>query len=282
MNLESAYNKCREIAVTHYENFPVGSLLFPKKERKYIYSIYAFARTADDIADSGELNEKGKLHKLDEMWLKLESIEKNEQVDDWIFIALSDTINKIGIPVREFKDLLKAFKQDSVKQTYSEFDELLEYSQYSANPIGHLVLYVSGIKDENMLKLSDSVCTALQLANFWQDVSRDLDIGRIYIPEVEMKKHNYNYDLLIRREENNDFIALMKSLVDRTKVIFENGKPLDAMLSGRLKYEFRTMYRGGMEILRKIEKLNYRVLTERVKINTTDKLKIIFKIFNKI
>lgn len=282
MNLENAYIKCREIATGHYENFPVASFLFPKKNRKYIYSIYTFARTADDIADSDRLSVGEKLKGLDLMWKNLEKIEKGENAEDEIFFALTDTVNTLNIPVMEFKDLLTAFKQDSVKQRYDRFEELLEYSKYSANPIGHLVLYVSGFKDKHLFDLSDNTCTALQLANFWQDVSLDLEIGRVYIPKEEMKKFNYNYDMLFEGIENNDFINLMKSLVNDTKLIFQNGKKLEKELSGRLKYEFRTIYRGGMEILRKIESIDYRVLSERVKISTAGKIKLLSKIFNKI
>jgi hydroxysqualene synthase len=282
MNLENAYKKCREIATGHYENFPVASFLFPKKNRKYIYSIYAFARTADDIADSDRLIVGEKLKRLDLMWNNLEKIENGENVEDEIFFALTDTIKTLNIPVKEFKDLLTAFKQDSVKQRYDRFEELLEYSKYSANPIGHLVLYVSGLKDTHLFDLSDKICTALQLANFWQDVSLDLKIGRVYIPKEEMNKHNYNYDMLFEGIENSNFLNLMKSLVNNTKFIFQNGKKLESELSGRLKYEFRTIYRGGMDILRKIENIDYRVLSKRVKLGSTDKIKLLFKIFNKI
>lgn len=282
MTPEDAYNKCREIATTHYENFPVGSLLFPAKSRKYIYSIYSFARTADDIADSGKLNKENKIEHLNRMWRNLESIENGEAIDDFIFIALADTIKALNIPVQEFKDLLTAFKQDSVRQKYDKFDELIEYSRYSANPVGHLVLYVSGLNNEKLFNLSDKICTALQLANFWQDVSVDLKIGRVYIPKDEMEKCNYNYDLLFQGNENNDFITLMKHLVNKTRAIFEEGKYLESELSGRLKYEFRTIYRGGMEILNKIDSVNYRVLSERVEISNFGKLKLLFKIFNKI
>ena len=282
MNLESSYKKCREIATKHYENFPVGSLLFPKKSRKYIYSIYAFARTADDIADSVVLSVDDKLNALNEMWRKLEMIEKNEAADDDIFFALSDTVKSLKIPVTEFKNLLTAFKQDSVKQKYDKFSELLDYSRYSANPVGHLVLYVSGYYDKRLFELSDYVCTALQLANFWQDVSVDLKMGRVYIPEEEMEKYNYNYELLFQRKENNDFIILMKSLVDNTKLFFEKGKSLENELSGRLKYEFKTIYRGGMKILKKIEDIHYRVLSERVSIKTSEKILLFSKIFKKL
>lgn len=279
MNLENAYLYCRKIAAGHYENFPVGSLLFPKRSRKYIYSIYSFARTADDIADSDKLTVEEKLSGLNELEKKLDLIEKGEEVQDEIFFALSDTINTLSIPAQEFRDLLTAFKQDSVKQKYDYFSELLEYSRYSANPIGHLVLYVSGMKDEKLFKLSDSICTALQLANFWQDVSLDAKIGRVYIPNGEMQKNNYSYDLLFVGIENDNFVNLMKSLVDKTGILFQNGKELENYLGGRLKYEFRMIYRGGMSILKKIEEIEYKVLSKRVKISTAGKFNILLKIF---
>jgi hydroxysqualene synthase len=282
MNLKNAYLYCRKIALGHYENFPVGSLLFPRESRKYIYSIYSFARTADDIADSDNLSENEKLSGLYEMESKLEQIENGSQAEDEIFFALADTIKTLNIPVKEFKDLLTAFKQDSVKHKYEEFSELLEYSKYSANPVGHLVLYVSGLKDEKLFKLSDNICTALQLANFWQDVSVDLKMHRIYIPNNEMTKYNYDYDKLFDGIQDDNFVNLMKNLVDKTRDIFLKGKELENYLNGRLKYEFRAIYRGGMNILEKIEENNYRVLTGRVKIETQDKFNILFNVFNKL
>jgi squalene synthase HpnC len=280
MNLENAYLYCRKIAVKHYENFPVGSVLFPKRSRNFIYSIYTFARTADDIADSDKLTVDEKLRRLNEFEKKLGLIEKGEVFQEEIFFALADTIKSLNIPVQEFRDLLTAFKQDSVKQRYDDFNELLEYSKYSANPVGHLVLYISEISDEKLFKFSDCVCTALQLANFWQDVSVDSETGRVYIPFDEMQKNDYNYTMLFDGIENENFIKLMKSLVDKTRVLFDNGKELEKDLSGRLKYEFRTIFRGGMEILNKIESIKYKVLSQRVKISSADKFKILLKIFN--
>lgn len=282
MNLENAYLYCKKIATEHYENFPVGSLLFPKKNRKYIFSIYSFARTADDIADSDKLSEIEKINGLNELEKKLNCIENGEEVRDEIFIALKDTISTLEIPIKEFKDLLTAFKQDAIQQRYGEFSELLEYSKYSANPIGHLVLFVSGLKDEKLFGLSDNICTALQLANFWQDVSIDSKINRVYIPYKEMEKYDYNYDFLFEGIENEKFVKLMKYLVDETKEIFIKGKELENYLNGTLKYEFRTIYRGGMSILEKIETINYKVLTKRVKISNYDKIKLLLKLFNKL
>ncbi|MBK8554077.1 MAG: squalene/phytoene synthase family protein [Ignavibacteria bacterium] len=204
IDFDHAYRFCKEIANSHYENFPVGSLLIPSNKRKYIYSIYAFARYADDIADSDNLSGDEKLRRLNELDDDLSKIEKkdlNNFLTDtkYIFIALSNTIDELKIPIKEFRDLLKAFRQDAVKQRYTVFEELVDYSKLSANPIGHLVLYVFGYtpdKDKTCFEYSDSICTALQLTNFWQDVSVDLKIDRIYIPEKLMNEYNYNENML--------------------------------------------------------------------------------------
>lgn len=281
-----AYKYCKEITLSHYENFPVGSLLIPKSKRKYIYSIYAFARTADDIADSDKYSSDLKLKKLDEFEIELGKI-KNGETDSLIadtkniFLALYHTCIDLKIPVQELSNLLNAFKQDSVKQRYSSFDELLEYSDYSANPVGHLVLYVFGFNPEKNLqcfKLSDKICTALQLTNFWQDVSVDLKIDRVYIPGNLMKEFNYNYDMLYSKIENDNFRKIIQKLTDRTRDLFEEGKEILNCINGRLKLEVKTTIAGGMEILNKIEKINYNVLSQRVKISSIDKIKLAGKL----
>lgn len=288
MQIESdnAYKYCKEIAIRHYENFPVGSLLIPKKKSKYIYSIYAFARHADDIADSEKYSSSSKLNMLVEFENELAKIEINE-LDSLntdtrnIFIALYYTIKDLKIPVTEFKRLLVAFKQDAVKQKYSTFEELVQYSEYSANPIGHLVLYVFGyntVEDTKCFYLSDKVCTALQITNFWQDVSLDLKIGRVYIPENLMKEYNYNYDMLNEKVENDDFRKIIQTLIDKTRGLFDEGKGILNFIDGRLKLEIKATIAGGMQILNKIEKINYNVLSERVKISAIDKLKLAGKI----
>lgn len=284
--LVHAYNFCKEIAVGHYENFPVGSLLIPANKRNYIYSIYAFARTADDIADSGILKSNEKIRLLNEYDEELDKISRKDlqslrKDSKQIFIALSNTIDKVKFPEKELRDLLTAFKMDSVKQTHQSFDDLLEYSSYSANPVGHLVLYVFGFdpeKNKQTFEYSDKICTALQLTNFWQDVKRDLDIGRVYLPVNVMKDFNYDLKMLNEKIENDDFRRMIKSLVDKTKAIFDEGKDIVKDTSGRLRLELKATIAGGNEILNKIGKLNYNVLSERVKINNIDKIKILGKI----
>lgn len=289
IDIDIAYSYCKNLAKKHYENFPVGSLLIPSDKRKYIYSIYAFARTADDIADSDILSQAEKLKLLIDYENELTNIELNKSNpgnDDIrnIFAALSNTIKELNIPVKEFRDLLTAFKQDAVKQRYDDFDELLNYSHYSADPIGHLVLYVFGynqVKDKKCFEYSDKICTALQLTNFWQDVSVDLKFGRIYIPQNTMKDFNYNEIKLFDKTENGDFRKIISHLSERTKILFEDGKKITDYIDGRLKYELKATIAGGLEILRKIEKINYNVLSQRVTISKINKLKILVKIFSK-
>ncbi|MFZ1323436.1 MAG: squalene synthase HpnC [Ignavibacteria bacterium] len=286
---ESAYEYCRNLAVSHYENFPVGSVLIPKDKRKYVYAVYAFSRYADDIADSSDLDANVKLEKLEGLETELDKIE-NKSANGFsietknIFLALFDTVNKLNIPVMEFRNLLSAFKQDSVGKVYKNFDELLDYSNRSANPVGHLVLYIFGYDPENdakVFELSDKVCTALQLANFWQDVSVDLKMDRIYVPEDIMLKNNYSAKLLSEKVENEDFRKIINELADSTDELFETGSALTGLLSGRLKLEIKATINGGREIINKIREIKYNVLTKRVSLSKRDKFKIIFKAFIK-
>jgi len=289
MQIDYAYRLCKEFTLRHYENFPVGSFLIPADKRKYIYSIYSFARYSDDIADSTEYTEIEKLQKLSELESELKKIYKTDpdiqdslvKETEFIFIALSHTVNELKIPIEEFVNLLKAFRQDSVKQSYSEFNELINYSALSANPVGHLVLYVFGYNmtdHKDCFKYSDKICTALQLTNFWQDVSVDLNMQRVYIPERMMIENNYSMDMLFKKTENEDFKKIVKILVDKTKLLFLEGKGITKVVDGRLKYELKATIAGGMEILNKIEKIDYSVLSKRVKLSKTEKFKLLGKI----
>lgn len=287
--LDYAYSHCKSVAASHYENFPVGSLLIPGNKRKFIYSIYAFARYADDVADNEEFGEEEKVKRLNELDNELTKVEYHKTDSllpetENIFIALSNTVEELKIPVQEFRNLLIAFKQDSVKQRYDEFEELISYSAFSANPIGHLVLYVFGYTpgpDKNIFTCSDKICTALQLTNFWQDVSPDLKINRVYIPGKIMKEFDYTEQMLFENTENENFRRMIKDLVDKTKIIFEEGGGIFKLVSGRLRLELKATFEAGMEILKKIEEINYNVLRRRVKIDNIDKLKLLGKIFRK-
>lgn len=287
MQIDYAYSLCKEFTIRHYENFPVGSFLIPADKRKYIYSIYSFARYSDDIADSAEFTESEKLQKLNILETELTKVYKQDSkislIEDteFIFTALSHTVKKLNIPPEEFVSLLNAFRQDSVKQSYSDFHELIQYSDLSANPVGHLVLYVFGYdpkKSKECFEYSDKICTALQLTNFWQDVSADLKMGRVYIPENIMLENNYNMDMLFNKTENEDFRNILRLLVKRTNQLFEEGKDITKVVSGRLKYELKATISGGMEILKKIEKINYSVISQRVKLSKAEKFKLLGKI----
>jgi squalene synthase HpnC len=283
-SLEYSYDYCRNLTQNHYENFPVGSILIPKTIRKYIYPIYAFARTADDIADSSNLDSEEKLSQLNSMEAEIDKIDNKDTdfIDLYknIFLSLSDTIQRFKIPKQEFINLLNAFKQDSIKNRYDHFNDLIEYSGLSANPVGHLILYLFGNspeKNKEMFVYSDKICTALQLTNFWQDVKSDLEINRIYIPKTIMKEFNYSEDDLHNLKEDNNFILLMKNLIQKTEILFKEGLPLIELLKGRLKLELKAIINGGLEILNKIRQVEYRVLSKKVKLNNLDKIKILGK-----
>jgi len=284
MDSEAAYKFCENLTKKHYENFPVGSLLIPRDKRKFVYSVYAFARTADDIADAYDLNSNEKVKALKEYEKELKDVYQDKFNDSnkhrKIFTALSNTKDELNIPIKEFQNLLTAFKQDAIKERYNTFQELIDYSENSANPIGHLVLYVFGfneIKDEKIFRLSNKICTALQLTNFWQDVSSDLEINRIYIPEEVMEKFNYKEELLFKKMENENFMEMMKELVEKTKAIFNDGKGIIDLVGGRLRLELKATYLGGKEILKKIEEINYNVLSQSVKVEKSEKINILFR-----
>ncbi|HMY76522.1 MAG TPA: squalene synthase HpnC, partial [Blastocatellia bacterium] len=190
-SLEAAYAYCRQMAESHYENFPVGSVLIPSQLRKHVYSIYAFARTADDFADEGYetsgLTETQRLAALDDWQQKLDRCFAGD-ADHPVFIALAATVKDLNLPKKLLADLLSAFKQDVTKRRYADFDEVLDYCTRSANPVGRLILLLFGYRDERLHQLSDHICTALQLANFWQDVAVDIQKDRVYLPEDDMAR----------------------------------------------------------------------------------------------
>lgn len=279
---------CENLAKTHYENFPVGSLLVPKKNRKHVYSIYAFARNADDIADSNELSEDEKIERLNllEDFLQNRKTDKTEFGFENFLPALFYTIDELKIPIKELLNLLSAFKQDAVKQRYQKLEELFDYSSRSANPIGHIVLIIFGYNENDnreLFEYSDKICTALQLTNFWQDVSVDLKMNRIYIPEEIMKRYGYSYEELNGNVLNENFIKVIRHLVKETRKIFDKGSPIVWKVNGRLSLELKATIFGGKEILNKIKDIRYKVLKKRVSLNNWDKAKILIKtIFTRV
>ncbi len=268
---------------SNYENFPVASYLIPKSKRNFIYSIYAFARTADNIADSVYLKPEDKTDKLDFMEDLLLNYEDYDDTLDIhfrnIFTALHNTIRELDLRKDDLLNLLKAFKHDVYVSRYDKYEDIMDYAENSANPVGRLVLRVFGYDyetDEHMFVLSDKICSALQFANFWQDVSVDLRLNRIYIPSEMMNKYGYKEEDLYLRIENDNFKKVMKDLVDRADRMFTEGKELVNLLNGRLRMEIKATVKGGMKVLELIRLSNYKVLSSRVKLSKTDKAKILF------
>jgi hydroxysqualene synthase len=274
LNLAESYEYCERITRAHAENFPVGSLLVPKKRRRHVYSIYAFARTADDFADEGYeegINTDGRLAALDDWERKLEACYRG-QASHPVFIALSATARELALPLELFRDLLSAFKQDVVKRRYANFDEVLDYCSKSANPVGRLILLLFDYHDELYHRLSDEITTGLQLVNFWQDVAVDIKKDRVYLPENEMKLFGVSSDDLRERRFNGGYAALLKFQVERTKGFFERGKRLPRLLRGRIAFEVRLTLLGGMRIREKIEEQGYDTLNARPELQTRDKI----------
>ena len=281
LDIQESYAFCEQLTRNHYENFPVGSVLVPKAKRKHIYSIYAFARTADDFADEGfgtETTTADRLRLLDD-WERQFDECLNGNFQHPIFAALQNTIRELDLPTQLFKDLLSAFRQDVVKSRYNNFDEVLDYCRRSANPVGRLILLLFDHRDEKLFQLSDRICTGLQLANFWQDVSVDLEKDRVYLPLDEIEKFNYSEAELFGKICNDSYRELLKFQVERTQKIFDAGKPLLDLVSGKLRLELKLTWLGGTQILRMIEKNNYDTLSYRPALSKFDKVKLLGSLF---
>jgi squalene synthase HpnC len=259
--LADAQQYCVRLATTHYENFPVVTWFLPKHLHQHFYNVYAYCRISDDLGD--EVGDKQQsLLLLDQWEAELAQCYRGEPRHP-VFVALRETVREFGIPQHEFSDLLQAFRQDQVVTRYPRFNDLLGYCQYSANPVGHLVLYLCGYCDAERQKLSDYTCTALQLANFWQDVATDFAKGRIYLPLEDFAKFGVSERQLAERDPTPQFLAMMKFEVDRARDWFHRGLPLAKKVDRRLALDIELFSRGGLAILRAIEKQNYDVLTSR-------------------
>jgi len=268
MNLDSAYNLCLQITRNHYENFPAASFLVPAHLRKHIGAIYAYARTADDFAD--EMQDRAKL--LD--WRRQLYGCTQSVPDNPIFFALAHTIEKFEIPVQWLDDLLTAFLLDLEKNRYASIAELESYCRFSANPVGRLVLWLFGYRSEDLMKYADQITTALQLTNFWQDISIDLKKDRIYIPTDLIKQFKLSEKNILMQQSSPDFGKMMGELIQRTARYFEKGSPLTGRVSGRLKWELKFTIAGGEEILRKTEKHKQDLLVWRPAITRWDWIKL--------
>lgn len=245
-----------DLAKKHYENFPVGSRLIPQKYRQPIHALYAFARVADDIADEGSLNSEERIARLNE-WEQLLVQSMEGKAPDVFFETLVEVIKKNNLPIQYFRDLLHAFRKDAVNSTYATFEELLDYCRYSANPIGRLLLILFNSSNPENEKYSDHICTALQLTNFWQDISVDTRRNRFYIPTSDFERFGMTISELLNGEKKNEFCQLMKFQVERTRTMFEQGKPLIHRVNKEFKRELALIWFGGTKILDKIEAMQY-------------------------
>jgi squalene synthase HpnC len=257
----------RWLATHHYENFNVVSWLLPKELHQHFYNVYAYCRWADDLGD--EIPDPKRALELLDWWERELDACYDDKPSHAVFIALRETILAQDIPKQPFADLLKAFRHDQTVNRYPNWDAVLDYCVYSANPVGRLVLYLCGYRDPERQHLSDATCTALQLANFWQDVSRDLEKGRIYIPLDIAASHEVSEADIVAKNFTDAYPRLMKELIARTRVLFNQGLPLTKLVNARLSVDLEMFSRGGLAVLDAIEAAGYNTLQHRPSIGKT-------------
>src|SRR5882724_8516602 len=273
---EAAQQFTKWLATHHYENFNVVSWLLPKELHQHFYNVYAYCRWADDLGD--EIPDAARALELLDWWDYELGLCYEGKPSHPIFIALSQTIRDKNIPKQPFADLLKAFRQDQTTKRYQTWDEMIGYCLYSANPVGRLVLYLCGYRDGQRQSLSDATCTALQLANFWQDVSRDIEKGRIYIPLDVAAQHGVSESEIVNRQFSDRYVSLMKDLIARTQKLFAEGYPLAKMVDGRLSIDLEMFSRGGIAVLDAIEASGYDTLNHRPSIGKGKQARLLCRV----
>jgi squalene synthase HpnC len=273
--LEEARAWCRRLAETHYENFHVASWFLPQRLRPHFHSIYAYCRVSDDLGD--EVGDTAQSLALLNLWgRELDACYRGEARHP-IFVALTETIHACEIPKEPFADLLTAFRQDQTVTRFPTTADVLHYCRYSANPVGHLVLYACGYRDPERFALSDFTCSALQLANFWQDVRVDYAKDRIYFPLENMQRYGVDEATIASGRETPQFRELMRQQVESTRRMFEQGLPLIGMVDRDLAIDLDLFSRGGLEILRAIEQQDYNVLRARPSISKSRKAALLVR-----
>ena len=268
--LEEAFRFSAELARRHYENFSLASLLVPRRLRKHIFSLYGFFRTTDDLGDEAPGDRLALLDRWEE---ELEAAFQGKARHP-VMVALGETARRFDLPIEPFRKIIQANRMDQKVHRYRTYGELLRYCDHSANPVGRLYLMLFGYRDEGLFALSDATCSALQLTNFWQDISRDLEKGRIYIPLEDMEKFGYSEEDLLRGVVDARFRQLMELEVGRARELFHKGYPLYKHLRGFLRVEARLFSEGGLAVLRKIERLNYDTLHHRPTLSRAEKFSI--------
>jgi squalene synthase HpnC len=273
--LEEARAWCRHLAETHYENFHVATWFLPEKLRPHFHSIYAYCRVSDDLGD--EVGSKDSALALLDFWGRELDACYAGRTRHPVFVALAETIRACGIPKEPFADLLTAFRQDQLVTRYANMAEVLGYCRYSANPVGRLVLYACGEASEEKFRLSDATCSALQLANFWQDVRVDWGKDRVYLPQDDMQRFGVSDATIAAGVATNEFRALLRHEVGYARSLFAQGLPLIGMVGRDLAIDLDLFSRGGLEILSAVERCNYDVLSARPAISKGSKLALGFR-----
>ncbi len=274
-SLQEARLYCERLAKSHYENFSVATWFLPKGLRQHFYNVYAYCRISDDLGDEvGDAQQS--LELLDQWETELNACYAGSPKHP-VFVALAETVKQCGIPKHEFSDLLIAFRQDQTVTRFETFDDVLAYCHYSANPVGHLVLYLCGYSDAERQQISDYTCTALQLANFWQDVFVDYGKGRIYLPLEDLRRFGVTGEDIAKRRATPQFLGMMKFEVERARDWFSRGLPLVKMVSRELAIDLELFSRGGQEILNAIERQGFDVLRARPEISKSRKLMLVLR-----
>jgi squalene synthase HpnC len=266
-----SFEYCEKIAYDHYENFPVASRFIPADKRKYLATLYAFARTADDYADEPGYTQAEQIESINRWEQRLIGCYNGEAAHP-VFVALCETVERFQIPVELFRNLLTAFRSDVTTKRYATFEQVLEYCTCSANSVGRLVLLLFNYRSELMMMHSDNICTALQLTNFWQDVSVDLEKDRLYIPKEDLDQFGVSEDEIISRVPSTRFRKLISFEVARTERLFREGKPLLQEVGKDLRFELKLTFNGGMNILGKIKLQGFDVFQKRPRLSAFDKL----------
>ena len=272
-SLPEAYAYCERLARTHYENFSVATWFLPKRLRQHFFNVYSYCRISDDLGDETG-DPAASLQLLDEWEAELNACYAGNPRHP-VFVALAGTFREFEIPRQEFSDLLTAFRQDQTVTRYETFEDLLGYCRYSANPVGHLVLYLCGYRDRERQQLSDFTCTALQLANFWQDVSLDYAKGRIYLPLESLRRFQVSEKDIAGNRNTSGFREMMRFEVERARQWFGRGLPLAGQVSRELAIDIELFSRGGQEILNAIESQGFAVLGCRPVISRFRKLALV-------
>ncbi|MDH5360403.1 MAG: squalene synthase HpnC [Gammaproteobacteria bacterium] len=277
MNVNEAYQYCQQMAKQHYENFPVASMLLPRRIRKAVTVIYAFARTADDLADEGDLSPEQRLAALDDYQHKLNAIYAAQTVNDPVFVALADVIRQYKLPQQPFDRLLSAFRQDVTKTQYKDIGELMDYCRRSANPVGELLLHLYNMATPRNIALSDGICSALQLINFLQDIQQDYtENQRIYLPQDEMQRCRVTEMQIRGRLSDASVQQLLRLQIDRARKMLKAGAPLGKILPGRLGLEMRLIIYAGTRILYRLH-MQSENLFSRPRLRLRDKLWVLWR-----